>query len=111
VRSAAALNQTFRDFVPPQIAVGPPQVSAPDAPVIQLPGESAGQGTYSPELPYGSQPGTQTERLLVGHRTAATGIETLIHGPNLWKSAAGAVLLVLVAAHLLAWLRHQPEID
>jgi hypothetical protein len=101
-RGISRLNQTFRAFVPPPVAADAPTVTAVDPPAVEAP---QSDGTYSPELPYGSR--NMHQRVVLTKRTDTAGsIISAFKGTNLWKSLAGGLLLLLAAAHLGAWLRH-----
>jgi hypothetical protein len=67
------------------------------------------EGSYKPGLPYGER----SEFEKVTHRNAAQqvfhSVGAAFDAPRLVRSLAGAVLLLIAAAHLRVWLNRLPE--
>lgn len=105
---AAAAGQLLQQLLPPPTAMQAPSV--PSSILAPL-----ADGTYNPQLAYGQQ--TVGEDVLVPDgttpRIAAKPTDVLsglMDSSRVWQSVAEGVLLLLVCAHLMAWLaRTRPE--
>lgn len=97
-RKAFAL--TFNAFSP---SLGIPKL--PPLPATDLPSLSEAPlplGTYKPSLPYQGQTETTSSRSLLSSPTAF--VETITDPEQLAKSIAGALILLLIGAHLRRFL-------
>jgi hypothetical protein len=92
----------------PAISAG----DAPNLPSIETQVEPLPQGTYKPQLPYGSQYSLRTlhkSKPGVASEVVQNIGKVLDIGP-LWRGLAGFAILMLVAAHLRAWVEQvQPD--
>lgn len=106
-RLAFSLN--FKSFAP---KLGAPKL--PPLPKFAAPTEEAlPWGTYDPTLNYGDQQGVESETVATGGGITTTLVDTfttVFEGRRLYSSIAGALLLLLAAAHLRVWLRHSSPV-
>ncbi len=97
-RPSGNLDSTFNRFVPP-----PAAAAAPDVPAVQM--APMPEGTYKPELAYGDQTvGGYVKVRDAGGGSLQAVVEGVVSSGSLWRSVAGALVMVLAAAHLWAWL-------
>jgi hypothetical protein len=88
--------------------------AAPNLPSVITEIKPIPQGTYKPTLAYPDQTATSAStKKLASHGIAAVGtdIVKVLNLRMLWTSLAGAVLLLLVAGHLRAWLDGVETVD
>jgi uncharacterized membrane protein YgcG len=81
--------------------------AAPDLPAVSAGafGEPTTLGTYKPVLPYPAQIRKEkVARTTASPSDPAAVVSRLLDLQGLWKSLAGAAVLLLLAAHLRAWL-------
>lgn len=86
---------------------------APDLPSVLTEVKPLPQGSYKPVLPYGDQVVKDKKPQLAEHNNAQQVIQDfrkVLDIGGLWRSLAGAVVLMLAAAHLRAFVeRVDPE--
>jgi hypothetical protein len=106
--SSSHPNDALRAYLPSTTAG-----AAPDLPSVVTEVQPLPEGTYKPTLAYPDQLITSSKQTK-GNQAIATVRTELVHVLNmsaLWKSLAGAVLLLLVAAHLRAWVSSADMLD
>jgi hypothetical protein len=87
--------------------------AAPDLPSVVTEVKPLPEGTYKPTLAYPDQIQSQA----VQHRangpiaTVGTDLVHVLNVQELWKSLAAAAIVLLIAAHLRAWLRAADALD
>lgn len=86
--------------------------AAPDLPDVLTRVKPLPQGDYEPVLPYDDQYVGETERTQVPGRTSAvvSDVVDVLETGALWRGLAGAAVLMLVVAHLRAWVE-RVELD
>jgi hypothetical protein len=103
--TGSLLATTSRKFVPAQrLALPAPHLNLPAVTTVLQP---LPDGTYKPTLAYPEQTTQEVVREPVHRPVVAQVGDTLTHvikRPALWRSIAAAAVLLLVAAHLRAWL-------
>ena len=106
--AARHASAALRAYLPSVSAAAAPNLPSVVTEIKPLP-----QGTYQPTLAYPDQVLSQA----VHHRasgpmtTVSTEIGRVLDVQALWKSLAGAVVVLLVAAHLRAWLSDAEALD
>jgi len=106
--SSGHASATLRAYLPASSAGAAPNLPSVVTEVKPLP-----EGTYKPTLAYPDQIQSQA----VQHRadgpiaTVGTDLVHVLNVQELWKSLAAAAVVLLVAAHLRAWLRAADALD
>lgn len=93
----------FSSFAPP-----PGIAKLPPLPVLAAPGttEPTTAGTYAPTLQYPAQYHVTRVRRPTGALHFSNDVTSVLPARELWTAVAGALLLLLAAFHLQAYLRH-----
>jgi hypothetical protein len=86
--------------------------AAPNLPSVLTTVKPLPQGDYEPVLPYDDQYVGETERTEVPGKASAivSDVTQVLDSGALWRGLAGAAVLMLVVAHLRAWVEHV-EVD
>jgi hypothetical protein len=86
--------------------------AAPNLPSVLTTVKPLPQGDYKPVLPYGDQYVGETERTEIPGKAEAVvnNVTQVLDSGALWRGLAGAAVLMLVVAHLRAWVE-RVEVD
>jgi hypothetical protein len=86
--------------------------AAPNLPDVLTTVKPLPEGNYEPLLPYGDQTVGATERTEVPGKASSVvhNVARVLETDGLWRGLAGAAVLLLVVAHLRAWVE-RVEVD